>query len=162
MYSQMLAGPVTETQTTQSYKPGELVITNDKTYGTRVWRYIKNTDSISMPIGTLVERKAATSDNMSGIVCVTAAKRRGFLLGVTQSVIAAASFGFVLKEGQGTVLAPAAGTITAGDIVCSQGTAGTARTAVAATLGDVIGVFADCLVTTAPAGALTACNFYFP
>lgn len=162
MYSQMFSGPVTETQATQSYKPGELVVTNDKTYGTRTWRYIKNTDTISMPVGTLVQRRAATSDNMSGIVCATPAKRRGFLLGVTQSVVAVGYFGFVLKDGQGTVLAPAAGTITAGDIVCSEGTLGTARTAAAATLGDVIGVFADCLVTSSANGALTACNFYFP
>ena len=163
MYSQMFAGPVTETQATQSYKPGELVVTNDKTYGTRTWRYIKNTDTIAISAGTIVQRKAATSDNMSGIVCVTAKKQRGMLLGVAQNSIAAGYFGFILKDGQGTVLAPAAATITAGSAVISNGEAdGGGKNGTLTNADEVAAYIGDCLVTSTANHALTACNFFFP
>lgn len=163
MYNQFLAGPVSERQTTRSYAPGELVTTTDITYGTRVWRYVLNADSITIPAGGIVQRKAATADNMSGIVCVTAAKRRGFLLGVAQTAIAKDSYGFILKEGIGSVLAPAAATITAGDIVIANGEAdGGGKTGTAATLAEDLGIIGDCLVTSTANHALTTCNFYFP
>jgi len=136
MIRQFLSGPVTEVQTTKSYDPGQLVTTEDATYGTRTWRYIKNAEaSTALAVGTIVQRKAATADDMSGIVCVTANKGRFALLGVSQSVIAAGSFGFILKEGIGSILAD--GSIGAGDTIMSEGTTGRAKTATLTTAAHV-------------------------
>lgn len=163
MRAQFFAGQVTEVQTAQSYAPGELVYTKDKTYGTRTWRYIKNGDIISIGIGTIVQRKAATNDNMTGIVCVTIAKRRGMLLGASQSVIPAGSFGFILKEGLGLIKPEAAAVLTAADLVKASGEAaiGGGKTADPTVLAEVLGVVAEC-ITTSAAGVATLCNCYFP
>lgn len=153
MYSQMFSGPVTETQTTQSYKPGELVVTNDKTYGTRIWRYIKNTDTVATVVGSLIQRKALGTDNMSGILCVTAKANRFVLLGVAQSAIPASSFGFILKSGIGSVFAK--GTLTAADYVMATTTAGQGATANVTVIADTLGVYATAL-TTATDAVVTA------
>ena len=151
MYSQLLAGPVTETQTTQSYKPGELVVTNDKTYGTRVWRYIKNTEAATaFAVGTVVQRAATTLDNMGGIVCVTAKVSRYMLLGVAQNAIAAGSFGFILKEGIGYVLG--GGSVTAASTVCSSATSGRAVNATLTNADEVAAAFGVALEDDGAAG----------
>lgn len=163
MYQQFLAGPVSERQTSKSYKTGEIVSTNDDTYGTRLWRYVLNGDVIAIPAGCIVQRKAATDDNMTGIVCVTAKKQRGFLLGVAQTAIPVGSYGFILKEGRGTVLAAAAATMTAGNGVISNGEAdGGGKTATLTNADEVAATIGDCLVTSSANHALTACNFHFP
>jgi hypothetical protein len=161
MYSQLLSGPVTETQTTQSYKPGELVVTNDKTYGTRVWRYIKNTEaSTAFAVGTIVQRAASTIDDMSGIVCVTAKKSRFSLLGVAQNAIAAGSFGFILKEGIGYVVAD--GSVTAGSTVCSTATSGRATNATLTNADEVAAAFGVALEDDGVAGTTFRGHVSFP
>ena len=142
MYNQFFSGPVSETQTTQSYKPGEIVTTTDTTYGTRVWRYIKNTEAATAyAVGNLVRRKAATVDNMSSVGAATNKLARFLALGVAQNVIAFGSYGFVLKEGIGYGLGD--GSVAAGDSVMGDGTFGRMATATltdAASVAAVVGV----------------------
>jgi len=155
MYSQLLGDDVFAVSTDRRAKPGELVITNDRTYGTRVWRFVKNDDpAAAFPMGTIIQRKAATVDDMTGIVCVTDAVSRFRVLGVSQCPTTSAwpkgSFAYALKEGIGFILGD--GAVSAGDAVCSSNTAGRGRTAVAATLVDQSGVFAFALEADGAAG----------
>jgi hypothetical protein len=156
----MLSGPVTETQTSQSYKPGELVVTNDKTFGTRVWRYIKNADVTAFALGTIVQRAATTVDNMGGIVCVTAKKSRYSLLGVAQNAVAVGSFGFILKEGIGYVLAD--GNVTAGSTVCSTATSGRATNATLTNADEVAAAFGIALEDDGIAGSTFRGHVHIP
>lgn len=139
MYGQILADEVTNASTTRAYKPGELVVTNDSTYGTRTWRYCKNASGAAWALGTIVERSAATVDDMSGTVCVTAKTQMRKLLGVAQGAVAASSFCFILKEGIGYVLGD--GSVSAGTAIESEGTTGRAKTATVTNLDEVISVF---------------------
>jgi hypothetical protein len=162
MISQFFSGPVgAESSATRDYQPGEVVVTNDSTYGTRVWRYIKNTEAATaLAVGTIVERKASTVDNMQGIVCVTNKKVKEMLLGVAQVAVAAGRFAFVLKEGIGYVLGD--GSVTAGSNIRSNGTSGRAMIATMTNLDEVISQFGVALEDDAAAGSTFRANICIP
>lgn len=140
MFGQILSDEVTAPNTAQMYKPGELVVTNDRIYGTRIWRYAKNASGAAWALGTIVERSAATVDDMSGTVCVTAKRQLRQLLGVAQGAVAAGSFCFILKSGIGYVLGD--GSVTADKPIMSEGTTGRGKIATVTNLDEAIAVFA--------------------
>lgn len=98
---------LTEVSTTQALPLGFLFEENstENSNGPRIWEYIQNGEaSSSMTIGMLVRRKASTTTGIGTISATTAVPVHAYI-GVAQFTIPAASYGFVLKRGYGSVLA---------------------------------------------------------
>ena len=71
--------------------------------GDQTWVYVQNSTGAGWAAGTVVMRtNAATTYQCTVAAADTSASR---VVGVSQHVIAAGSFGFVLREGMGEVLA---------------------------------------------------------
>lgn len=161
MYAQMLADEVTASQSSRTHKLGELVITNDGTYGTRVWRFVKNTEaSTAFAVGTIVQRKTSTVDDGSGIVCVTAKLPRYKILGVAQAALAAGRWVFVLKEGIGYVLGD--GSVAVNDAIMSEGTTGRAKTATLTNADEVAAYFGTALEADGAADSTFRAHIFVP
>ena len=115
--------------------------------GEKVWVYVFNDEaSTAYAAGNIIYRdpSAATNDWYGGLIApVTVHQAKVMCIGVAQHAIAAGSYGFILKEGVGTILAGSGG-LTA-DTPFTSGGAGTAGTALdyaddSATLSANIGV----------------------
>lgn len=147
---------VTSVSTTQEFPLGfefeEAAngITGVANTGEKVWVYVQNGEGASsFTAGLLVQRKASTTTKIGTIGSTTALPPHGYL-GVAQHTIPAASYGFILRRGWGTVLADT------GNISANQGlTPGNAvagafdstATATVATVG-----FAPTAITAAATG----------
>ena len=112
------------------------------------WIYVYNDDTNPFAVGGLVERDAATS-TYDGIISTGAVSPQR-IMGVAQHAIAAASYGFVLRQGIGVVLCD--GNVTANLAICPDATVSYA-TDVAAVTNAAIGV---ALATDAGAGTTVA------
>lgn len=124
---------VTVVDTSAAYKLGDLRHEYDSTYGWRVWRYVFNDEAASSFVeGTLVARDTTTVAPGDGIIApLSSATAR--LLGVAQHTIAAGSYGWILKEGIGEVLADTGGITADTGLIPGNAVAGRADDASAVT-----------------------------
>ena len=120
------AGIVSTTVTTDKQAPlGFQLEVPTANQGTQVWIYVYNDEAAtSFTQGTVVMRDAATATYDA--VLSTAAVPLIRLIGVAQHTIAAASYGFVLRQGIGEVQANDTGDDQANDPLVTEGTAGRA------------------------------------
>ena len=117
--------------------------------GEKHWIYVYNDEPTNpFAVGGLVERDAATS-TYDGIISTGAVSPQR-IMGVAQHAIAAASYGFVLRQGIGVGLCD--GNVTANVAFCPDATASYA-TDVAAVTHAALGV---ALATDAGAGTTVA------
>jgi hypothetical protein len=93
------------------------------TYGERLWIYVKNDGGSSVTAGMGVVRKASTLSRGTGAKGATSSIPMDYL-GVAQHTIADGSFGWVLKRGQGTVLADTGGISANQGLVAGNAVAG--------------------------------------
>ena len=103
MYSELSAGAISETSTTPVYKLGEIRATTDRTYGTRLWRYVRVRDAATIGLGFMQE--AGTDLYEVGLSGVATSNAR--MVGVAQHAIADDSYGWILKAGRGELAASA-------------------------------------------------------
>jgi len=109
---------LTTVGTTQLHPLGTTVVEPATQGGTRAnqgektWIYVKNEESsAAFAVGTAVVRdpSAAGNDWYGGVLSpATAHAAQVLVLGVSQHAIAAGSYGFILRNGVGTVLAGSA------------------------------------------------------
>ena len=107
MYSELNAGALSETSATKAYKLGELRVTTDRTYGTRIWRYVQNKSGGALAAGEGVMQENGTDLYQVGLGGAATARVRA--VGVAQHAIASDYFGWVLKSGRGSIKASATG-----------------------------------------------------
>jgi hypothetical protein len=116
-----------------AYQRGAVTWTYDATYGMRKWRYVMNAEAATAwAAGTVVMNSTASSDTAEGLVAATgvAAHR---VIGVAQHAIPAVSWGWILCEGDGLVLADATGFTADTGLIPDASTAGCAQNVAAAT-----------------------------
>lgn len=117
---------LTDVDTEAKFPLGETFLEPHPTYGERVWMYVKNAEaSSSFVIGTIVSRKTATVARAQGVIAPTSSANSK-VLGVAQHTIPAGSFGFILREGIGSVLADTGGITADTGIVPGNAVAGRA------------------------------------
>lgn len=93
--------------------------------GTQVWVYVFNDESsTAFSQGTLVQTDTAAGTTSYDGIVTTGAVSCGIILGVAQHTIAAGSYGWILKRGQGKVLCD--GNVTAFAAICPDASAGLA------------------------------------
>lgn len=120
MYSELNAGALSETSTTKAYKLGELRATTDRTYGTRVWRYVQNKTGAALSAGLGVMQENGTDLYQVGLGGAATARVRA--VGVAQHAIASDSYGWVLKSGRGYIKASATGIlVNASEMLVANG-----------------------------------------
>ena len=169
MMPEFQADSVTAISPTALYKLGYKVVTKDATYGTRFWRYVLNSEAATtFPLGTVVQRKAATVSSGTGIVCVTAKAPRYKILGVAQSytlngtasAFLAAHYGFILCEGVGTILCD--GSVTADSTLMAEGTTGRTKNATLTNADEVAASIAIALADDGAANSTTTAYIAVP
>lgn len=141
----VLIAAIDAVSTSPQYQIGSLHYRNDATYGPRVWRYVKNAEaSTAFAAGTVVMNQTATATPGLGLVGATsiAAHR---VIGVAQHAIAAGSYGWILVQGLGLVLADTGGFTVDTGLIPGNAVAGRADDVGAATGA----IFALALATTA-------------
>lgn len=143
------AGKLTTVDTTPSYPLGYTVVVPAKGdgLGNQVWIYVKSEDVIVQ--GSVVSRKAGESTYIGILAPIDSTISR--VIGVAQHAIASGSYGFILREGVGEVLADAGG-VTADLGLMLGDAAGTADAASAVTT-DSFGV-----ATETVASGLATCR----
>lgn len=148
---------ITDVDTSAVYPLGDLRLEYDATYGWRTWRYVFNDEAATaFAQGTIVARDTTTVAPGDGIVApVDSATAR--LLGVAQHAIAAGSYGWILKEGIGYVLADTGGFTADNGLIVGNAVAGRADNASAVTNH----CFAYAHATTA-ATATGLCTIFCP
>lgn len=109
MYSELSSGAISETSTTKVYKLGELRATTDRTYGTRIWRYVQNKAIGALAVGVAVRQEAGSDLYHVNVGAASTARVR--MIGVAQHAIASDAFGWVLKSGRGSIKASATGIV---------------------------------------------------
>lgn len=101
-------GEALDVTSTTALRPlGSVRVEHNATYGRRVWLYVRADAAGAFVAGNSVKRKASTNGYV-GIVG-TAGSSRPSALGCAQHAIPASSYGWILKEGFGTVLDSGAG-----------------------------------------------------
>tara|TARA_R100001443_G_scaffold74402_1_gene82155 strand:- start:21 stop:548 length:528 start_codon:yes stop_codon:yes gene_type:complete len=114
------SGITKDTVTTTQQAPLGFVLTvEDQTldangniagHGMQEWVYVFNDDAASFTEGTAVYRDpSATTYDWYGGLLTTAAVALPYVIGIAQHTIAAGSYGFILKQGVGSILAGSAG-----------------------------------------------------
>ena len=118
----MWAGPVTETGTTKQHPLGTQRLVNHATYGLGTWIYIQvSAASAALAKGSSVAQDAASADPfVTELTPANADPTR--VRGVADHVIAAASYGWIIKEGRCELLSN--GTTTADTAQKPSSTAG--------------------------------------
>ena len=126
------AGISSTTVTTDQQAPlGFELVVPTANGGNQVWIYVQATGALAAGVAAMRDAGASTytvSPTTAGTVI-----HPGRVVGVAQHAIAAASYGFILKEGIGSVLAGNGAGITVDTLLTSGGTvtAGTFLNAVA-------------------------------
>lgn len=116
-----------------AYPRGAKTWVPDATYGARCWRYVKNAEAATaFAAGTVVMNRTATSATGEGLVAATSVAAHR-VIGVAQHAIPAASWGWILCEGDGLVLADATGFTQDTGLIPDTTTAGCAENVGAAT-----------------------------
>lgn len=154
MYRQMAAAAFTEVTTDKRYKLGEIRVSEDSTYGTRFWRYVRMRGG-AIAIGEGVMQETGTDHDEVIISGVTTPNAR--MRGVAQHAIAQDSYGWVLAKGVGecasdgtttadTIQATAAaGRFTDGTAVTSENCVWALETEAPAGAGGLFTALIDCL-----------------
>tara|TARA_R110000822_G_scaffold65002_7_gene159205 strand:- start:825 stop:1316 length:492 start_codon:yes stop_codon:yes gene_type:complete len=152
---------LTSVETTRQAPLGQTVLQPAGTDGTgeKVWIYIKALDSLAA--GNVVTRDLsampAVGLNYEVKLSVVSVPPE-FIVGVAQHAIAASSFGWVLREGQGEVKADSAAIITGALGLISGTTAvGTAQ-AVGAPADNVFGYALETVAVSALATCVVDCK----
>jgi len=123
--------------------------------GRQVWVYVFNDEAATaFAIGTIVARDTATT-TYDGILAPTSTPTAR-LLGVAQHVIAFGSYGWILKEGIGEVLADTGGITADTALVVGNAVAGRADN-VAAVTDHAFGFATEAAVATALATCMINC-----
>ena len=99
--------------------------------GPRTWVYVYNDDSASLLQGTIVARDATTTTYDGIVAPVDTATMR--LLGIAQHTIAAGSYGWILRQGLGEVLADTGGVTADNALIVGNAVTGRADNAGAVT-----------------------------
>lgn len=121
--------------------------------GDQIWMYVQNSAGAAWGVGTVVQRVAGSLTYACTVAAAGAAS--AVVVGVSQHIIAPGSYGFVLREGIGSVIADTGGVTANSPIVVGNAVAGTADNAGA---GDaVIGVALTTAIATALATAKINC-----
>mgnify|MGYP003662162911 CR=1 FL=1 len=112
--------------------------------GVQTWVYVFNDEaSTDFAVGNIIYRdpSATTYDWYGGLIApATDHQAKVMCLGVAQHVIAAGSFGFILKTGVGTILAGSGGLTVDAPFTSGGSAAGTALTHADGTAQENIGV----------------------
>ena len=105
-HAQLTATELSDVGTTKVHALGSLYDTWDGTIGRQVWRYIFNDEaSTAFAAGTVLKWDVGTSPKLGDAIVAPVNTPRNGLCGVAQHAIAAGSYGWVLVQGQGLVLA---------------------------------------------------------
>ena len=124
---------ITDVDTTAVYPLGDLRLEYDASYGWRTWRYVFNDEAATaFAQGDIIARDTTTVALGDGILAPTSSATAR-LLGVAQHAIAAGSYGWILKEGIGEVLADTGGITADTGLVVGNAVAGRADDAAAVT-----------------------------
>lgn len=116
-----------------AYPRGSKTWVPDATYGSRCWRYVKNAEAATaFAVGTVVMNRTATSATGEGLVAATSVAAHR-VIGVAQHAIPAVSWGWVLCEGDGLVIADTGGFTADTGLIPGDAVAGTADNVGAAT-----------------------------
>lgn len=130
---------ITDTSTTAQYALGELREYNSPTYGRQILRYVLNGDAASLTLGGVARYKAATASSGTVISAVTAKLPRPAVAGVAFGTIAAASYGWVVAEGD--CLVRGDGSVTADSAIECEGTTGRVKTATVTNADEAAAIF---------------------
>jgi hypothetical protein len=111
----------------------EVVQDNNDGQGDKVWIYVENevTAAAAFAIGTVVGRLSGATTTQ-GILSAASVHPDG-VIGVAQHVIASGSYGFILRKGQGLVLADTGGLTANLGIIPGNAVTGRADDAAAVT-----------------------------
>ena len=105
-HAQLTASELSDVGTTKVHALGSMYETWNGTNGRQVWRYIYNDEaSTAFAAGTVLGWDTATSPKLGDAIVAPVDTPRNGLCGVAQHAIAAGSYGWVLAQGQGLVLA---------------------------------------------------------
>ena len=141
----VLIAAIDSVETTPKYQVGSLHYRNSSTYGPQVWRYVKNAEaSTAFAAGTVLMNNTATASPGQALVCTTSISAHR-VAGVAQHAIAAGSYGWVLVQGLGLVLADTGGFTVDTGLIPGNAVAGRADDVGGATAA----IFALALATTA-------------
>lgn len=132
--------PLTTVETTARYPLGSLYWESDSVVplaargnGGRLWQYVQNNTGAAWIAGNLVKRVDAANTKIATIHAAGAIANPNSFLGVAQHAIAAGSWGWILKQGIGTILADTTTGITAGQMIVASDAAAGSFDGVAAT-----------------------------
>lgn len=116
-----------------AYQRGAVTWVYDATYGMRKWRYVQNAEAATAWVaGTVVMNNTASSDTAEGLVAATSVAAHR-VIGVAQHAIPAVSWGWILCEGDGLVIADTGGFTADTGLIPGNAVAGTADNVAAAT-----------------------------
>jgi hypothetical protein len=151
----MLTHELTYVSTTSVEPLGAVYTVEDPTYGEQTWIYVKNDEAATaFAIGTGIARKAAALTRLCIVSPTSCPLAR--LVGVAQHAIAAQSYGWVLREGGGLVLADTGGLSADTSIIPGNAVAGRFDDA-AATAANV-GLSLAATAATATGAAYVSCR----
>ena len=115
------------------YPRGAQTWVYDSTYGFRRWKYVQNAEAATAwAVGTVVMNNTASSDPAEGLVAATSVSTHR-VIGVAQHAIPAVSWGWILAEGDGLVIADTGGFTADTGLIPGNAVAGTADNVGAAT-----------------------------
>lgn len=139
-----------------AYPRGSKTWVPDATYGSRCWRYVKNAEAATaFAVGTVVMNRTATAATGEGLVsAISVAAHR--VIGVAQHAIPAVSWGWVLCEGDGLVIADTGGFTADTGLIPGDAVAGTADNVGAAT-GAIFAIARATTLATATGRCFVRC-----
>lgn len=130
---------------------------NQTTKTTEKWIFVFNDEAAtSFVIGTLVMRKNGTATGHDSVISATSAAVNS-IQGVAQHTIAAQSYGWILREGIGEVLADTGGITANTGLIPGNAVAGRADDAATAQSG-MIGYSTESVAATALATCYINCR----
>lgn len=142
-------------RSTQSAK-GAGSITADKNVGDRTWIYVYNDSGVDLAEGHVCIRKAGeTKYHVRKSPAAAASSAR--VVGVAQHAIVTGSYGWILREGLGEVIADTGGLTADVGLIIGNAVAGTADVPVAVT-EEVFGWSTETVAATAKATCYLDCR----
>ena len=129
----LTATDLVATYTDGVYPRGAQTWVYDSTYGFRRWKYVKNAEAATAwAVGTVVMNSTASAVVGEGLVAATSVAAHR-VIGVAQHAIPAVSWGWILAEGDGLVIADTGGFTADTGLIPGNAVAGTADNVGAAT-----------------------------
>jgi hypothetical protein len=139
-----------------AYPRGSKTWVPDATYGSRCWRYVKNAEAATaFAVGTVVMNRTTTAATGEGLVAATSVAAHR-VIGVAQHAIPAVSWGWVLCEGDGLVIADTGGFTADTGLIPGDAVAGTADNVAAAT-GAIFAIARATTLATATGRCFVRC-----